>query len=328
MSDDLRAKLKAKLDALASTRQTKNPDKPKKERAPKKPAKQSASVKKEAVKTKQESSAQSTDPSVTSSNKRKRDQSSESTDEPAAKQSKQNNKQPLKQAPSIKQLTKQSNKQIGKQSTPLKQITPAKQPIKQLPSAQEKALSSAFATLKAAQSINQSSQQAELDESDSDEDLLGDIQFNTILGIETDRKEHGSHTKIFAEQTKSKKLSDAQMLKKVEAFDAKIAELRETDKEAAEALLKQRAFTHAMLRATGQTVKDSAVMLKKSIKKTKKSKEKSALEWSKRIHEQKMGKKERIDSKSANRKKKEDKSKERAVAKRRKGRDMSITSAD
>ena len=92
----------------------------------------------------------------------------------------------------------------------------------------------------------------------------------------------GSYSLAGKAQRKKHK-SDETLLKEVESFEAKVGEMKNAGQgEAARALESERAIQNAILRASGVKVKDDKKLLKASLKRSEKKKEKSRAEWADR----------------------------------------------
>jgi len=128
-----------------------------------------------------------------------------------------------------------------------------------------------------------------------------DLDF-TFGAVKTDEKKGGKRDK--------KRESDVKALKKAEAFRDYLTTLEVENPEKAKELKQQKAIEASLLRVQGVTVKDNISMLKKAVKKSEKSKQKSNKEWKRRqttidnaIKEKRQKKQENLDSRAKNTKK-------------------------
>lgn len=121
-------------------------------------------------------------------------------------------------------------------------------------------------------------------------DLLdsNDFQFAALKPLDNPVEKHGSYSLQGAQQRKKKK-SDDQLLKEVTSFEEKIRNMKAAGKvDEASQLEQARSMENALQRAQGIKVKDDAKLLKKSLKREEKKKEKSRAEWSERLTAQKQ----------------------------------------
>lgn len=79
-----------------------------------------------------------------------------------------------------------------------------------------------------------------------------------------------------------KKMTDEELLAKVEKDKQRVADLENVDAEAAKRIKMESGFEASMMRVQGVAVRDDPAMLKKAIKKREKSKEKSQKMWKER----------------------------------------------
>jgi len=123
----------------------------------------------------------------------------------------------------------------------------------------------------------------------SDISDTGDFQFAALKPVEMPGAKAGSFS-LQGKQQRKKNKSDGELLKSVEAFDAKLASLKAAGAggaEEAQRMERERALDNALLRAQGVRVKDDAKLLRKSLKRDEKKKEKSRAAWSERTAAQK-----------------------------------------
>ena len=97
-----------------------------------------------------------------------------------------------------------------------------------------------------------------------------------------------------------------QLLEKVERKKEKEEALEKKDKSAAKELKEKNQWQTVLQKAEGTKVKDDVELLKKSIKRKDKLKQKTKKGWDKRVEKMESRKKERQDKRSANIKKKKE----------------------
>lgn len=73
----------------------------------------------------------------------------------------------------------------------------------------------------------------------------------------------------------------------VEAKKEKLEKLKQEDKSKAEEMIEKEEWNKVLALATGEKVKDDPKLLKKTVKRQEKQKQKSAQEWKKRLEKQK-----------------------------------------
>jgi phenylalanyl-tRNA synthetase alpha subunit len=121
---------------------------------------------------------------------------------------------------------------------------------------------------------------------------------------------------VGADQKKKKGPSDAKtQLKMLEAKQEKIEKLKDENKTKAEELLEKEEWKKVIALATGEKPKDDPKLLKKTIKRQEKLKNKSSQEWNKRIEKVKYDEKKHIKKREENIKAKieEKKNKKRGI---------------
>ncbi|KAI7905439.1 surfeit locus protein 6-domain-containing protein [Cokeromyces recurvatus] len=103
------------------------------------------------------------------------------------------------------------------------------------------------------------------------------------------------------EQKKKKGPSDAKtQLKMLEAKKEKIEKLKEGDKAKANEMVEKEEWNRVLALATGEKIKDDAKLLKKTIKRQEKAKNKSGQEWKKRLDKVKQDEMKKIKKREEN----------------------------
>lgn len=115
---------------------------------------------------------------------------------------------------------------------------------------------------------------------------------------------------------KGKKISRMQKLKQAESELTTLKELEGTQE--GQRLKQEKTWENAFKKAQGEKVKDRIDLIKKSIKRDQKKKEKSATEWKARIDTQAKQRLEKQQKRQENIKKRADEKKQRKMAKRKK----------
>ncbi|CEJ00640.1 hypothetical protein RMCBS344292_14692 [Rhizopus microsporus] len=106
--------------------------------------------------------------------------------------------------------------------------------------------------------------------------------------IKTDADVFFGKLNVGKEQKKKKGPTDAKtQLKLVEAKKEKLEKLKQEDKSKAEEMMEKEEWNKVLALATGEKVKDDPKLLKKTVKRQEKQKQKSAQEWKKRLEKQK-----------------------------------------
>ncbi|XP_071946902.1 uncharacterized protein [Antedon mediterranea] len=90
------------------------------------------------------------------------------------------------------------------------------------------------------------------------------------------------------------------LLMKAEMDAKKMKELKETDPEKAKQTAESQAWKKALLKAEGTKVKDDPNLIKQTMKKQKKIKQKSAKQWNERIEQQEKTKKDKQEKRTKN----------------------------
>jgi hypothetical protein len=115
-------------------------------------------------------------------------------------------------------------------------------------------------------------------------------------------------------QWKKRKVSKQKVLERAK----KLEELKKNDPEKGEAIAKKEAWIAAMKRASGIKVHDDPKLIKKSIQKRKKKKQKNAEKWEERVQSRDQLKEEKQQKRSANIAERINDKKMRKIAKREK----------
>ncbi|KAI8340688.1 surfeit locus protein 6-domain-containing protein [Chlamydoabsidia padenii] len=105
-------------------------------------------------------------------------------------------------------------------------------------------------------------------------------------------------------------------LKKIETQQQKLDKLKSEDKEKARALLEKQEWQKAIAMATGEKIKDDTTLLKKTIKRQEKIKNKSAQEWTKRAEKVKYDEQSKIKKRTENLQKRIDSKKDKKSGKK------------
>jgi hypothetical protein len=129
---------------------------------------------------------------------------------------------------------------------------------------------------------------------------FGRFEFNTGDSIDTKSKK--KKPKIF--QNKQKKLINT--LKKVESEQNELNRLKEENPEEGKEILRSKHWQTALAKAKGEKVRDNVQLLRKTIKKQTKIRERSAKKWQKTKSETDKRMKERQNKRQANLQKRKD----------------------
>lgn len=135
----------------------------------------------------------------------------------------------------------------------------------------------------------------------------GDFQFSNIKAKDPKQS-----------YEKTKKVSKVQRLKNAESELVKLKSLEGTEE--GEKLKEQKTWENAFKKTQGEKVKDKIDLIKKTLKKGQKKKEKSSVEWKERIDTQKKQQKEKQKKRQENIKKRQEEKKSKKGSKKSKKR--------
>jgi len=121
-------------------------------------------------------------------------------------------------------------------------------------------------------------------------------------------------TYLMNKKKKKQKLSNEQLLKKVEEQKKLLEETKDTPE--GQKMAERQTWTSALKRASGEKVKDDVSLLKKTVKREHKMKERSAKKWSERNRLQKTEKEQRIEKRMENIRHHKEKKHERKMGKK------------
>ena len=145
---------------------------------------------------------------------------------------------------------------------------------------QKSASTTSSTTAAAPSSSTTASASSRLTVRESDIADSNDFQFAELKPLANPQAKTGSFS-LQGKQQRKKHKADDTLLREVESFENKVADLKASGAtELARQIETERAMSNALLRAQGVKVKDDKKLLKKSLKREEKKKDKSRQEWS------------------------------------------------